>query len=191
MAFCDYKHDKKFSSVRRHVLFKRVRSVVLFLAFLTACLLFGRWWGGSSRYANETTGMVFCGIIGLCGIKLFGVQKLFTDKYIEGEITEISEKAVDETNSAHTQMIKFGKQITQMDMYILMPDGNVKMHTMKFDGIPPDYYKVGDRVRHYPGLVLFEKEDKSKDNKIICSICGNYLSIDEDNCPFCRYSLLK
>ena len=31
----------------------------------------------------------------------------------------------------------------------------------------------------------------SKDEKIICQVCESYVSIDEDNCPFCKYKLLK
>ncbi len=191
MAFCNYKTDDKFSPIRRYVAVKRIRTLLIFVLFVAVCLLFGYLWGNSSKYATPATGMIFFGVISLAGIKPLGVYKLFADRYIEGEVVELKEKAVDETKAAHTQMVNFGKQITLIEMYILESDGNVQMHTMKFDGVPPDFYKPGDRVRHYSGLVLFEKEDKSGDDKIICSVCGNYLSSDEDECPFCHYPLLK
>lgn len=53
------------------------------------------------------------------------------------------------------------------------------------------YYKEGDKVRHHYGFDLPEKYDKSKDDKVICILCGQLVDMENDNCSACGKILLK
>lgn len=55
-----------------------------------------------------------------------------------------------------------------------------------------DYYSVGDRVRQIPGAFHLEKQDKRRDDEVICVLCGGLYDKDQDKkCGFCRLPLLK
>lgn len=124
-------------------------------------------------------------------MKFSGLLALVADRPCEGTIIEIKESTEDKTNTVYGQMINFDQKVTKLSIYVQKTNGDVRLFETKFDKTPHDYYKTGDEVRHYRGLQLFEKKDKSKDEKIICQVCESYVSIDEDNCPFCKYKLLK
>lgn len=54
------------------------------------------------------------------------------------------------------------------------------------------YYKVGDHVKHHAGTFHLEKYDKSRDDEVICVLCGGLYDMEKDQkCGFCRLPLLK
>lgn len=54
-----------------------------------------------------------------------------------------------------------------------------------------NYYKEGDKVRHHYGFDLPEKYDKSKDDKVVCILCGKLVDIENEKCSDCEKTLLK
>lgn len=64
-----------------------------------------------------------------------------------------------------------------------------EVYSRKADAV--EYYRRGDRVRHHAGMKLYEKEDKSKDRRILC--CGCLVLTDKDceNCRSCGLPLFK
>lgn len=55
------------------------------------------------------------------------------------------------------------------------------VYSRKADAI--EYYRRGDKVRHHAGTRLYEKEDKSKDRRILCNGC---LTLTDSSCETCR-----
>lgn len=51
------------------------------------------------------------------------------------------------------------------------------------------YYRIGDRVRHYAGLNLYEKEDKSKDRRVMCLRCRSLEPKEYKKCKKCGFIL--
>lgn len=95
-----------------------------------------------------------------------------------------------------------GKRGVDADRYILIvtdTDGNTheyavvesvdqadqanagEVYSRKADAV--EYYRRGDKVRHHAGLKLYEKEDKSKDRRILCCAC---LTLTDSSCEACR-----
>ncbi|MPN17241.1 hypothetical protein SDC9_164592 [bioreactor metagenome] len=68
-----------------------------------------------------------------------------------------------------------------------------KLHTIRVenDSTVYNYYQMGDRVRHHPGLNSYEKYDKSKDDIIFCAACASLNDIGNDFCTRCKCPLLK
>ena len=64
-----------------------------------------------------------------------------------------------------------------------------EVYSRKADAI--EYFRRGDRVRHHAGLRLYEKEDKSKDRRILCCRCLVLTDKTEDCCRGCGLPLLK
>lgn len=64
-----------------------------------------------------------------------------------------------------------------------------EVYSRKADSV--EYYRRGDRVRHHAGLKLYEKEDKSKDRRVICCACLTLTDSSEELCRSCRLPLLK
>ena len=51
------------------------------------------------------------------------------------------------------------------------------------------YYRTGDRVRHYAGLKLYEKENKSKDRRVMCLRCMLLEPKENIKCKKCGFIL--
>ena len=103
-----------------------------------------------------------------------------------------------------------GKRGVDADRYILIvtdDNGNVHEHAIvesvdqadrsnagevysrKADAI--EYYRRGDRVRHHAGMKLYEKEDKTKDRRLLCCACLTLTDAQCENCRSCGLPLLK
>ena len=64
-----------------------------------------------------------------------------------------------------------------------------EVYSRKADAV--EYYRRGDKVRHHAGLKLYEKEDKSKDRRILCCACLTLTDSSCDSCRACGMPLLK
>ena len=64
-----------------------------------------------------------------------------------------------------------------------------EVYSRKADAI--EYFRRGDRVRHHAGLKMYEKEDKSKDRKVLCCACLVLTDKDGECCRSCGLPLLK
>ncbi|MBQ7699366.1 MAG: hypothetical protein IJT49_03365 [Clostridia bacterium] len=190
-GFSDYKTSPEYAPIRKMLRRRLIKSVLISLLIEAGCIGIGIFWSTHTGFGNGRLAIVLMGIIGLGGVKISGLLDYITDKNCEGKIIEIKEVTGDKSKTAYGQMINFDSKISKISIYVQKPDGSVKLYNTSFEKVPHDYYKVGDEVRHYRGLKLFEKRDKSKDVKIICNVCESYVSTDEDYCPFCRYKILK
>lgn len=190
--YCDYKKGAEFAELRKAIVIKRIPKIIYFLLYEAAFVAFGYIWGRFTNFGSGAAAMVLCGLLGLSGLKVFGLIQMLSDRFYEGKIIRIDEKTVEADKTAFGQMMNFNKQRQTFDLYIELKNGDVKLVKMDCStDIPHDYYKIGDEVRHYPGLKLFEKRDKTGDEKIICNNCENYLNFSEEVCPFCGAKLLK
>ena len=63
------------------------------------------------------------------------------------------------------------------------------VYSRKADAI--EYYRRGDKVRHHAGTKLYEKEDKSKDRRVLCNGCLTLTDVSCDKCRACGLPLLK
>lgn len=190
-GFSEYKTSPEFAPIRRMLVKRLIKSVIIALLTEAACLGVGIFWSTHTTFGNGWLAIPLMGVLGLAGVKFGGLLDHILDANCEGKIIEIREATADKSKTAYGQMINFDSKVSKISIYVQKPDGSVKLYNTSFEKVPHDYYKVGDEVRHYRGLKLFEKRDKSKDNKIICVVCESYVSIDEDFCPFCKYKLLK
>ena len=190
-GFSKYRTAPEYAPIRKMLRLRFVKAVIISLLIEGACLGIGIFWSTHTGFGSSWLAIVLMGVIGLAGVKISGLLDLILDKNCEGKIIEIKETTADKSKTAYGQMINFDSKITKLAIYVQKPDGDVKLYNTSFEKVPHDYYKVGDEVRHYRGLKLFEKRDKSKDVKIICNVCESYVSSDEDFCPFCKYKLLK
>lgn len=168
-----------------------IKAIIISLLIEAVCVGIGIFWSTQTGFENGWLAIALMGVLGLSGIKISGLFDYLTDVNCEGKIIEIRETTGDKTKTAYGQMINFDSKISKISIYVQKPDGNVKLYNTSFEKVPHDYYKVGDEVRHYRGLKLFEKKDKSNDTKIICSVCESYVSADEEYCPFCKFKILK
>ncbi len=190
-GFSEYKTSPEYAPIRKMLIRRLIKSVLISLFIEAACIGVGIFWSTHTGFGNGWLTIVLMGVIGLCGVKISGLFDYLTDVNCEGKIIQIRETTGDKTKTAYGQMINFDSKVSKISIYVQKPDGNVKLYNTTFEKVPHDYYKVGDEVRHYRGLKLFEKRDKSGDSKIICSVCESYVSIDEEYCPFCKYKILK
>lgn len=190
-GFSEYKTAPEYAPIRKMLIKRLIKSIIISLLIEAAFVGVGIFWSTHTGFGNGWLAILLMGFIGLFGVKVSGLLDYILDKNCEGKIIEIKETTGDKTKTAYGQMINFDSKISKLAIYVQKPDGDVKLYNTSFEKVPHDYYKVGDEVRHYRGLKLFEKRDKSKDAKIICSVCESYVSIDEDYCPFCKYKLLK
>ena len=190
-GFSDYKTGKEFLPIRKMLKKRLIKSVLISLLIEAAAVAVGVIWSTSTGFGNGRVAIALMGVLGLSGVKISGLLDYLTDVNCEGKIIQIDETTGDKTKTAYGQMINFDSKVTKLAIYVEKPDGNVKLYNTVFEKVPHDYYKVGDEVRHYRGLKLFEKKDKTGDSKIICNVCESYVSADEDYCPFCKYKLLK
>ena len=189
--FSDYKTGSEFQPIRKMLRKKLVGRVLLSLLIEGVCVGVGVIWSTHTGFGNGWVAIILMGVLGLSGVKISGLLDYITDVNCEGKIIEIRETTGDKSKTAYGQMINFDSKISKLAIYVEKPDGNVKLYNTSFERVPHDYYKVGDEVRHYRGLKLFEKRDKTGDAKIICNVCESYVSSDENYCPFCKYKLLK
>ena len=190
-GFSEYKTAPEYAPIRKMLRIRLIKSIIISLLIEGACVGIGVFWSTRTLYGNGWLAIVLMGCIGLAGVKISGLLDFILDRNCEGKIIEIKETTEDKTKTAYGQMINFDSKISKLAIYLQKPDGNVRLYNTSFEKVAHDYYKVGDEVRHYRGLKLFEKKDKSKDDKIICVVCESYVSIDEDHCPFCKYKILK
>ena len=190
-GFSEYKTSPEYAPIHKMLRRKLIKSVLISLLIEAACVGIGVFWSTHTGFGNSWLTIVLMGVIGLSGVKISGLFDFLTDKYCEGKIIEIREATGDKTKTAYGQMINFDSKVSKISIYVQKPDGDVKLYNTIFEKVSHDYYKVGDEVRHYRGLKLFEKKDKTGDSKIICNVCESYVSADEDYCPFCKYKLLK
>ena len=189
--FSDYKKGEEFAPIRK-MLQKRIIKAALISALIEAvCIGIGVFWSTHTTFGNGWVAIALMGVLGLAGVKISGLLDIILDVDCEGKIIQIDETTADKSKTAYGQMINFDSKVTKLAIYVEKPDGNVKLYNTVFEKVPHDYYKVGDEVRHYRGLKLFEKRDKTGDAKIICNVCESYVSSDEEYCPFCKYKLLK
>ena len=192
MAFCDYKNDPKYKPLKKKIRKKRIICLTMYGVTIAAAVIFGYFWGKNTSYGTVEGAMLAAGLIALVAAPgPLGVFKIISDRYVEGEIIEIRTHAENMSDHLHRQMIKGARAATVVEIYVLKENGTTAMFRMKFEDKPPELYKVGDRVRHYPGHILFERENKAPGEKQICSHCGQYLDIEENDCPFCGMPLLK
>jgi len=190
-GFSEYYTSDAYKPVRRYVAKRIVKAALVSAAVEAVFLGIGIFWSLHTGFGAGWLAIPLMGVVGLSGVKFSGLLALVADRPCEGTIIEIKESTEDKTNTVYGQMINFDQKVTKLSIYVQKTNGDVRLFETKFDKTPHDYYKTGDEVRHYRGLQLFEKKDKSKDEKIICQVCESYVSIDEDNCPFCKYKLLK
>lgn len=54
-----------------------------------------------------------------------------------------------------------------------------------------EYFVEGGLVRHHSGYEIPEKYDKSRDNEVLCVVCGEFSPIQKGQCPYCGAVLLK
>lgn len=189
--FSEYKTSPEFAPIRKMLRLRLIKSIIISLLIEAACVGIGIFWSTHTGFGNSWLAIVLMGCLGLFGVKISGLFDYITDVNCEGKIIEIKETTDDKSKTAYGQMINFDSKVSKIAIYVQKPDGSVKLYNTSFDKVPHDYYKVGDEVRHYRGLKLFEKRDKSTDPKIICNVCESYVSSDEKTCPFCKYKLLK
>ncbi len=190
-GFSDYYTGAEYKPVRRYVAKRIVKAALVSAAFEAVFLGIGFFWSSHTGFGAGWLAIPLMGIIGLSGVKISGLLSLLTDRPCEGRIIEIRETTEDKTNTVYGQMINFDQKVSKLSVYVQKTNGDVRLFETKFDKTPHDYYREGDEVRHYRGLHLFEKKDKSGDEKLICQVCESYVSISEDHCPFCKYKLLK
>ena len=62
-----------------------------------------------------------------------------------------------------------------------------EVYSRKADAV--EYYRRGDRVRHHAGMKLYEKEDKSKDRRILCCACLTLTDTSRKSCRSCGLPL--
>ena len=190
-GFSEYKTAPEYAPIRKMLRRRLIKSILISLLIEGVCVGIGIFWSTHTGFGSSWLAIVLMGVLGLFGVKISGLLDYILDVNCEGKIIEIKETTDDKSKTAYGQMINFDSKISKIAIYVQKPDGSVKLYNTSFEKVPHDYYKVGDEVRHYRGLKLFEKRDKSKDVKIICVVCESYVSIDEDYCPFCKYKLLK
>ena len=190
-GFSEYKTSPEYAPIRKMLRRRLIKSILISLLIEGVCVGIGIFWSTHTGFGSSWLAIVLMGVLGLFGVKISGLLDYILDVNCEGKIIEIKETTDDKSKTAYGQMINFDSKISKIAIYVQKPDGSVKLYNTSFEKVPHDYYKVGDEVRHYRGLKLFEKRDKSKDVKIICVVCESYVSIDEDYCPFCRYKILK
>jgi hypothetical protein len=54
------------------------------------------------------------------------------------------------------------------------------------------YLQEGDRVRYLPQFPQpYEKYNKTQDDSILCMFCSRSVSIENDQCPYCKNPLIK
>ena len=189
--FSNYKTGAEFQPIRKMLTRRLIKSVLISVLIEAACVGVGVFWSTQTGFGNGWIAIALMAVLGLFGVKISGLLDYVTDNNCEGKIIEIRETTDDKTKTAYGQMINFDSKVTKLSIYVQKPDGDVKLYHTICEKIPHDYYKAGDEVRHYRGLKLFEKRDKTGDAKIICSVCESYVSSDEEYCPFCKYKLLK
>ena len=190
-GFSEYKTAPEYAPIRKMLHRRLIKSILISLLMEGVCVGIGVFWSTHTGFGNGWLAILLMGCIGLFGVKFSGLLDYILDTNCEGKIIEIKETTADKSKTAYGQMINFDSKISKISIYVQKPDGSVKLYNSSFEKVPHDYYKVGDEVRHYRGLKLFEKRDKTKDTKIICSVCESYVSADENCCPFCKYKLLK
>lgn len=189
--FSDYKKGEEFAPIRKMLKARIIKAALVSALIEAACIGIGVFWAPRTGFDNGWIAIVLMGVLGLAGVKISGLLDIILDTDCEGKIIEIKETTGDKSKTAYGQMINFDSKVSKIAIYVQKPDGNVKLYNTMFEKVPHDYYKVGDEVRHYRGLKLFEKRDKTGDGKIICNVCESYVSSDEEYCPFCKYKLLK
>ena len=190
-GYSDYKTSDEYLPIRKMLAKRVVKASLISLLIEAACIAVGVFWSTRTWFENGWLAIAVMAVIGLAGVKISGLLDYLTDPDCEGKIIEIRETTEDKSKTAYGQMINFDSKVSKLSVYVEKPDGNVRLFYTQFEKTAHDYYKVGDEVRHYRGLKLFEKKDKSKDVKMICNVCESYVSADEEYCPFCKYKLLK
>lgn len=190
-GFCDYKNDKKFDAMKKRIYKKRALSVLFAVLSEIAFIVLGFVMAEATAYRPRWAMPVIAALAGLITVyNVFGLR-FFFDRDCEGRIVKIEETRKDLSKTTYGQMANNRKKITVISIYVYTDGGKVRVFEATYDSSPEKYYKEGDRVRHYSGLKLLEKEDKSKDRIIICNSCGNYPLIEEPVCPICGNELLK
>ena len=189
--FSEYKTGKDYIPIRKMLQRRIIKAALISVLIEAVCVGIGVFWSTHTGFDNGWIATALMGVIGLFGVKISGLLDIMLDSDCEGKIIEIKETTGDKSKTAYGQMINFDSKVSKIAIYVEKPDGNVKLYNTMFEKVPHDYYKVGDEVRHYRGLKLFEKRNKTGDSKIICNVCESYVSADEEYCPFCKYKLLK
>lgn len=126
----------------------------------------------------------------LVPLGVFKLHKILLDSDWEGTIVDIKFRYYDLSQNGLSLEARFDRE-----KIILMAEttkGKLKEVVFLNDLLlSADYYKKGDRVRHYKWLNYYEKLDKSNDNTVICLNCARINGIDRKTCMFCGLDLQK
>ncbi len=156
-----------------------------------AALFSGRiGWLGCTVLTVVAGGLLFwkLGLIGLFDSdwdgEVIGKEKFYT--HVKGRILDRSGD-VPRDKEGHAQ--PYVGSILKVKR---LSDGRVFRYSRVDHDEAPEvcYYRVGDRVRHYARLPLYEKEDKSQDRWTLCLGCLTLSRRDETRCKKCGLPLL-
>lgn len=193
MAYSDRINEKKYKRYRFIRRFLPPILAVTVTAILAVCI--------SLRWSITEPRAISILIVAAIAVFFLSGGKRSFDRDFDGTVTDKRLRRV-------TTME--GKRGVDADRYILIvtdDKGNVhedaivesvdqadranagEVYSRKADAI--EYYRRGDRVRHHAGTRLYEKEDKSKDRRILCNGCLTLTDASCENCRACGLPLLK
>jgi len=200
MAYSDKIKLKEYKRLR---IWLSVKKVVLYLLILGAgaFLLF------SSRFLPAIASAVLTVLLAAGLFCAMGMRRFFAPDW-EGEIVsnrsgierkpidllafrkEVLENHIGSMDSVYTQRMRC--------VITVRRDRDGKLVEFRYkerldNGHDNGLYcfRTGDRVRHHRGLPMFEKEDTSKDKKLLCLKCLRFSDREKERCDNCGMTLLK
>lgn len=179
-------HNRLYRAVQARAALRVGGAILWFIGWTLSCAV----WGLShNEYLSPAAWTVLGLLIGCCAWPIFRLKKHFRDRDFEGTITSMKRAYIYYDS---TPWLRNAPRKVPQIIATVQPDEG---EAFKYRFPPEDedvanYYRVGDRVRHYRGLRYLEKQDKPEDI-IICVECGKYSYITEDVCEFCKKPLLK
>ncbi|HNX13797.1 MAG TPA: zinc ribbon domain-containing protein [Oscillospiraceae bacterium] len=165
------------------------KGAVIFTAVLMAVFIIGFTIAGFTVEKMEPAEGIIIGVgLALMMLIILLVRMAKMKKPIwEGTVTDKKAKRKTDTDDDGN----ISRDYIQYTVYMTGVDGSKKTLRANDNRAWYDYLQIGERVRFHPNLSTYEKYDKSRDNYLMCNVCGKRCDINEDVCRFCKSPLFK
>ena len=139
---------------------------------------------------NRGSSLALAGVVGSIPFFGFRLWRVFTNRYFEGTVTDLQHKRQVKSISlvTHREDLRY-----YYPLWLMIRTDRGRWVEKELDYGSPRYaepYRIGDRVRYYPGTAFPQIITDDPERKVNCVFCGADLEPGEDHCRLCRKPLL-
>lgn len=192
-----YKIPKQYKDLRRHLFYKDLKKIILFLIWISIFLI-----GAISYNQNHQTYtdarkilgwklVIWLAFAAVSGFLLFRMWTFFSDRTYSGKI-HYTTLSYSYTPSADPYAIKSLTYESRTDKKLQIIRNNGKKRTLRFEQKIGSYwyYNEGESIVHFHGCPYPLNLDPAATHGYVCVACGRMYESYIDECENCYLSII-